>query len=472
MGFLRPSAAAAVLLFASTAHAQKDLGLNVHQSTTVGMDVAKGTGVKWVRIDVNWLDVEKAEGQLDFTLMDAIVDAAAARGSKVLAVLAYTPAWASTGDVKKDGSTNDVPKAGKYEAFVSAAVKHFGAKVSHYELWNEPNLETFWEGTADDYVQRVLVPGSMAVHTACGSCKVVAPGLATVGGTYDVFFDTVLTAAKDDIDVVSGHAYASFADIDPEAGTAKDSFLNKVEAHRILKVGGSVIYEGPLAFKETMDKHGITKPFWITEAGYEAAPGDAKAEAKQVLQYRHVIESMLLRSWWTTTIFYEAFDEPPAPYTWGVVVHDGSGAMGFSKKPVYDFLAGVTSSQPALGGTKTDCSDGLDNDLDGMIDYPADPGCASASAAAEGPVAAGAGGVGGGGSSGAGAGGTGGAPGGNAGAVGAGASGAGGAADDSSSSSGRGGGGCAVGAWQSRGGGVAMSLVLLAACRRRRGTRA
>ena len=48
--------AVALLGSASAAAAPKELGYNVHQSTTVGMDATKDAGLGWVRVDFNWLD--------------------------------------------------------------------------------------------------------------------------------------------------------------------------------------------------------------------------------------------------------------------------------------------------------------------------------------------------------------------------------------------------------------------------------
>ena len=53
---------------------------------------------------------------------------------EVLAVLAYTPAWASTGDTLKDGPNNDVPMPGTYAAYVTAAVNHLKDRVTYFEI--------------------------------------------------------------------------------------------------------------------------------------------------------------------------------------------------------------------------------------------------------------------------------------------------------------------------------------------------
>ena len=129
---------------------------------------------------MNWFAAEPTQGKYDWAVLDQVIDGATSRGLSVLAVLAYTPGWASQANVDGKETLNDVPKVGTYASFVTAAVTHFAGRVTHYELWNEPNLGQFFEGTPADYTARVLVPGADAVHAACAGCKVVAPGLASL----------------------------------------------------------------------------------------------------------------------------------------------------------------------------------------------------------------------------------------------------------------------------------------------------
>jgi hypothetical protein len=366
------------------------LGLNVHQSSTTGPSATKGASLGIVRIDANWLDAEKTQGAFDFTLFDQVVNAAQSKGLTVLAVLAYGPAWASTGDKQNDGPNNDIPQPGTYAAYVTAAVNHLKDRVTYYELWNEPNLSVFFEGTPQDYLANVLIPGADALHAACSTCKVVGPALATIGTTYATFLDAVLAGAKDKIDIVSGHDYAQFPQDTQGAGGASDSFYNKLESHRIVKFGTTTVFEGPLSMREVMNAHAATQPFWITETGIEATYGDTTAEATQTLYYRRVLESMLTRPWWQATIFYEAFDvAPPAQYHFGVCVDDSSASLGYDEKPVMAMLRKAAQNQPIFGGTGTDCTDGLDNDGDGLIDA-ADPDCATGTNEGLPPVDAGA----------------------------------------------------------------------------------
>ncbi len=382
------SLAGLLLVPAGLGQAAQKLGLNVHQSSDVGLDAARDSGTDWVRIDFNWYDAQPTSAAAtDWSRFDTLINAARARNLEVLAVIGYTPAWASSGDIGGGGAQNDVPTAGSFGPFVTAAVNRYKDRVTHWEIWNEPNLMQFFAGTPQQYIDRILVPGADAVHAACATCKVIGPGLASVGGEYATWMDMVLAQAAAKLDIVSGHIYAAFTVDDAAAGLTKDSFFNKLELHR--KV---LLYEGPLSYREVMLARGVDKPFWLTETGREAAIGNTSAEASQALLYRRVLEAMLTRPWWDATFFYEAFDEPGSGYTWGVVMHDPAAAGGYRPKQAFALLTKAARS-PAFGGTGSACDDGLDNDGDNQVDFPADSNCASATAPSEGalPVDAGVG---------------------------------------------------------------------------------
>ena len=110
-------------LRARPAQAAQELGLNVHQSVDLGLDITRDAGLGWVRIDLNWFNAQPNPGPSDFTLFDTLVNEALARNLQVLAVVGYGPVWASSGDGLGDGSHNDVPVAGAYEQFVAEALR-------------------------------------------------------------------------------------------------------------------------------------------------------------------------------------------------------------------------------------------------------------------------------------------------------------------------------------------------------------
>ena len=72
------------------AHAAQKLGLNVHQSSDVGLDAARDSGTDWVRIDFNWYDAQPTSAAAtDWSRFDTLINAARARNLEVLAVIGY-----------------------------------------------------------------------------------------------------------------------------------------------------------------------------------------------------------------------------------------------------------------------------------------------------------------------------------------------------------------------------------------------
>src|SRR5690348_6541371 len=92
-----------LLLCAGAARAEntRPYGLNVHVPSGAALerllDAAHDAGLGWVRVDFIWAWIEPEQDRFEWGVYDPIVDAAAARGLSVLAILAYSPAWATDG---------------------------------------------------------------------------------------------------------------------------------------------------------------------------------------------------------------------------------------------------------------------------------------------------------------------------------------------------------------------------------------
>jgi hypothetical protein len=297
---------AALLLFPGTvafaAHGEDCLGINTHISNDDTYDAVAATGMKWVRIDVNWFQIEPTQGNYNWGDIDRVVNKAGALGLKVLATFGYTPPWASTGNGDGKESGNDVPKPGLYEAALGQTVKHFRGRVAHWGLWNEPNLGGFWEGSAQQYVDLIVKPGSDAIHTQCPECFALGPELANVGDKINEYYDTVFGQAKDKFDIITHHTYQDFPELDSGAGIFSDSFYNALDKKRV--------FSTRMALQEALAKYGIThKDVWITETGYKASPPTDPGEMDyQKKYYELVLKAQLDRAWYTNTFFYEIED--------------------------------------------------------------------------------------------------------------------------------------------------------------------
>jgi MYXO-CTERM domain-containing protein len=359
---MRILAITALLALAAPAHATHELGVEIQRSSTLGPTVAADLHLRWVRIDLDWDLAEPTSGSVDFAAVDAAVNAARAKSLAVVLVVSHTPTWASAQDLETSTHRNDVPTLGSYSAFMTSAVMHFRDRVTTYELWDEPNLLGSFEGMPQQYVDSVLVPGADAVHAACPTCSVLNGGLSSAASSsWDVWLDTILTQAQSKLDGVAGHIFAGFPADDPKFGTTEDSFLNVLDVRRPT---------GPRSFKDVLDENACTKPFWITATGMEANTTDAAALTRQRAYVRHVLEQVQLRPWWTRTLFYDAVDAPGGTH-FGLTVDAGAS---YTKKPAFDLLA-LAATAVLFGGTAPACSNGLDDDQDGQIDFPDDSDC-------------------------------------------------------------------------------------------------
>ncbi len=148
-----------------------------------------GFGV--VRKGMYWNSVEKEKGVYDFSKYDDVVDRACGYGMTV--VLTFFNAhdlYESAADkaaAGKERSRGIVTEKGRqgFAAFAAAAAEHYKGKKIIFEIWNEPNVSTFWgrHGThntkpfADEYsaLVKTVVP---AMRKADPDCTIAAGSLS------------------------------------------------------------------------------------------------------------------------------------------------------------------------------------------------------------------------------------------------------------------------------------------------------
>jgi hypothetical protein len=346
-------AATALASPARAATGDNAIGINTHIPSNAVIDLVADTGAKWIRVDNNWLDqTNPCSGSITFFApLDNAVSYAVSKGLKVYMTLAYTPACASTGNGDGMSSRNDVPMASLYGNYVRQAVAHYRAMgVTHFGLWNEANLEQFFEGSAAQYVSAVVAPGIPAITMGCSDaghsdCKALGPDLAHVGD-YDVFLEQTLQAMSGSslsFDILAHHIYQGF-DVQVWDG---DSFVNALEMRRFQFTRRSLL--------DVLTDNGLASggvpsiEIWITETGYRAnPPTDTNEMQTQANYYMSVIDMQLGRAWYTNTFFYEILDSMDSIDGYGITRTDGNG---FILKPAYDALKNRIATEPQLNGT-------------------------------------------------------------------------------------------------------------------------
>lgn len=147
------------------------------------LDTQVLSGARWLRVPIDFNSVQAyGPGSWNWSFEDRVIGAAVRRGLKVLAMPAYTPAWARASWCS---SSMYCPPANPddFANFVrAAAVRYAPSGVHAWEIWNEPNWAPWWLGApnAAAYVS-VLRPTYLALHAADPSVTVVSGGLAPHG---------------------------------------------------------------------------------------------------------------------------------------------------------------------------------------------------------------------------------------------------------------------------------------------------
>jgi polysaccharide biosynthesis protein PslG len=148
-------------------------------ATTLGRDLDSiaGTHTRWVRVDINWAQIQGGgSSSYNWASVDRVVQGATARGIKVLAGILYTPSWARPSGT----SATYGPDPTQYATFAATAVRHYAAMGVHsYEVWNEPNTTAFWTSKPDPAAYtRLLKAAYPAIKGADSTATVLTGGTA------------------------------------------------------------------------------------------------------------------------------------------------------------------------------------------------------------------------------------------------------------------------------------------------------
>lgn len=286
---LLPVAAWGATLPDTTVPLSCGIQVKAHSSSAEDFDEIRKLGIAWVRRGFIWEGVEKEKGVYDFSILDQVVADAQARGLSILGCIAfgnklYAPVTTAEGRAA-------------YAAFAAACATRYQGKVAMWELWNEPNVRTFWgkHGTANspEYAKEytALVKATVPVmRAAVPDCTLLAGSVSCLG--WDAvepwmetcFAEGMLTSG---IDGWSAHPYSLKRPEDYGAAYA--------------------------TARELMARHGKVLPMLNTERGYpigKELEGFAGGEGDQyeyqawhfVRQYMNdLMHDVRLTSWYEWT---------------------------------------------------------------------------------------------------------------------------------------------------------------------------
>ena len=184
----------------------------------------RALGLKWVRIDLHWYYLEPREGQFDWEPVDRMMAAVKAAGLTPVVYLVGSARFAST---SPDGRHIDQWPPKDFDAFARRMVllAQRYPFVRHWQIWNEPNIPSFWRPKADPQAYARLVAAVARAFRAAGldDRQLVLGGMAYYSQMPDHGNALMLEALGNLgvfrlVDVVAYHPYTDTPEGDPFPG--------------------------------------------------------------------------------------------------------------------------------------------------------------------------------------------------------------------------------------------------------------
>ena len=259
-------------------------------------DNGLATGATWNRWPLYWNDIETANNVFSWAFQDVAVENDLQQGLRIDAILLGTPAFYTTSANNATRLPRPVPshllnidavqaatpqglyaavfsdnsdvlgvgkqinQTNRWARFVYTAVSRYkpggvlaqargwpaGQGITHWEMWNEPDLSGFWDGTTADYA-RLLKVGYLAAKLADPNAKVMFGGLANES-TNLTFYNDVMT----------------IYDADPNAANY-DYYHDIFATHNYLYAWRS--WYQVWRASNTLAARNLEKPIWLNESG-------------------------------------------------------------------------------------------------------------------------------------------------------------------------------------------------------------
>ena len=147
-------------------------------SQTQDFQAINNARFKAVRLSIEWPDVENVKGVLNWATTDQKVNAAAAAGLNILAVVTYTPSWAAIPEGRTFIHPGPADPA-TYANFVKLAAQRYKAQIKNWEIWNEPNIQSSFAPRPDPAKYATMLRLSYAAIKAVDpSATVITGGLS------------------------------------------------------------------------------------------------------------------------------------------------------------------------------------------------------------------------------------------------------------------------------------------------------
>jgi xylan 1,4-beta-xylosidase len=288
----------------------------------------------------------------DWTKIDQLYDALLAKGIRPFVELGFTPQAMATSAQTIfywKGNTSH-PRPDAWRELVDAFVRHVRERYGEaevrqwfFEVWNEPNLDGFWERADQKAYFELYDVTARTIKAIDPALRVGGP--STAGAAWVPEFLAHVAGSSSGVDFVTTHTYGvdgGFLDEKGEADTklspSPDAIVGDVRRVR-QQIATSAFPNLPLYFTE-----------WSTSYTPRDAVHDSYVSAAYILEKLKRTQGLAQgMSYWTYTDLFEEPGPPPTPF------HGGFGLLTREgvRKPAwfaYKYLH-------ALSGRELPCDD-------------------------------------------------------------------------------------------------------------------
>jgi hypothetical protein len=331
------------------------------------VDVGAGTA----RVNLAWdavapappptsLDSDPAWPGYVFAPVDAEIQAAAAAGLRPILNVSRAPVWAE-GPARPGGIGRGSwkPDVAAYGRFVTAVARRYSGdfvdptsgrklpRITSFQLWNEPNLDTYlapqWQGGkpfAPVRFRELVNAGYRSIKAVQPRATVAAAGLAPFGDHRTTsgkrmppvaFLRSMLCLDRKlertcrdrtKVDVVAHHPYAVRKPSGPALNDDDATIPDLGKITRVVRAARKARTVGPK-----------TPKLWVTEVSYDSAPPDPNGVPTARLS--RWIAELLWRVWdqgADTVVWYLLRDGAPTP-SYAATYQSGMYLLDGTRKP-------------------------------------------------------------------------------------------------------------------------------------------
>ncbi|UCE07640.1 MAG: beta-galactosidase, partial [bacterium] len=284
-----------------------------------------------------WDDYEPVQGQYDFAWLHDFANLADQYGIMLRPYICYAPEWA--GDGMWNSPPNDFENWYNF-CYNLATAMSIHPNILSYEIWNEENVQSWFDGTVDQY-KELLLQGATVIRTIDPSKEILLGGFTEPDHEY--------------LNELTSAGYAQFYDITPfhcyaETWTYPNVYMENYLGDDYLNL-----------FVSNNNDVGEGEPIWVNEIGYATY---YKTEEDQANFMCRAISALLADAEVEHIGWYEIKDLPEgspiigdeANYYLGITYTDRTKKLAFyTLDMLTDFFDGntITTADAEVTVTRT-----------------------------------------------------------------------------------------------------------------------